>query len=914
MLFLKYLFFVGSVILLNWSDVKPLPCSTCPKQNVAEASESSSCGASEECDGSTPSSTTATATTTTAKSNSSLEEGDESGTVQTAILAIAIRTLTNGSSEERCSTSDCSSNGICFGHRLKPLCLCYKGFCGILCKQAVCPGHRGCNGHGWCLATSDSAKCLCQPDYGGKHSPQFVPMPLDSVARVAIVLSLFLSVVLAKPNLENILNTSPIRNRNNSADQSEQVEVDGEAENSSPVDGEVRSKPTRPQSAGESGHTFDINSDEEEQRLTHFQIVSLNWHHVETPYTVSVWILLASIAKILFHVHKRFGEAIPDSALLIVVGLVLGYALHQLHVSIELYNLKSTIFFLYLLPPIIFDAGYFMPSRQLFENWESVMLFAIVGTIWNTLSIGLTLHILGYLRLFSVPFSLFEILLFASLISAVDPVAVIAVFEEVHVNEFLFIHVFGEALFNDGVSVVSEYWTNLDFEWQKSDLLALADYLAGIGSFVVISLGGTFIGLLFAFLVSILTRFTGRVKTLAPVFIFVVPYLSYLTAEMFGLSAILAIVACGIAMKQYVKGNMTHDANSSVKYFVKMLSQCSETAIFMFLGLSSIASKHHWDTLFVSVTIVLCFVYRVIGVLVQCAFLNRFRKKKFSFTDQFVLSYGGLRGAIAFGLVVSLPAVIEAKQMFVTTCIAVIYFTVFLQGITIRPLLFLLKVEKQDMDYEQMMVEKVYNKYFDYTMAGIEDIVGQKGKHFFRDAFERFNANVLKPLLMRNVTRKTFDATDIVRAYNKITLQEALKIAQIGRKMIKAEHKPHTVSITSAYHDTMASGDGVHMLTLRGKDFGQYLMNQENTEMLYAIFSRLLDRKIEEMRRMQETRKSSDDDDIKQKEQREKGREAGGAAEETLETQSDTTERQVSRWRTTQSTTLAEVGVEESRT
>ena len=61
---------------------------------------------------------------------------------------------------------------------------------------------------------------------------------------------------------------------------------------------------------------------------------------------------------------------------------------------------------------------------------------------------------LGHFGVFTMSFNIFEILLFSALISAVDPVAVIAVFEEINVNEFLFINVFGESLFNDGVTVV----------------------------------------------------------------------------------------------------------------------------------------------------------------------------------------------------------------------------------------------------------------------------------------------------------------------------------------------------------------------------------------------------------------------------------------------------------------------------
>ncbi|EJW72028.1 hypothetical protein WUBG_17067, partial [Wuchereria bancrofti] len=89
-----------------------------------------------------------------------------------------------------------------------------------------------------------------------------------------------------------------------------------------------------------------------------------------------------------FHISKRVADTFPDSSLLIVVGLILGVLLKLSNVNDSIFNLEANIFFLYLLPPIIFDAGYFMPNRALFENFGSILVFAVFGTIWNCLAIG----------------------------------------------------------------------------------------------------------------------------------------------------------------------------------------------------------------------------------------------------------------------------------------------------------------------------------------------------------------------------------------------------------------------------------------------------------------------------------------------------------------------------------------------
>lgn len=91
----------------------------------------------------------------------------------------------------------------------------------------------------------------------------------------------------------------------------------------------------------------------------------------------------------------------------------------------------------------------------LFYEWCILLSKNIIFSFLSFLPLGVSLWLLGKSGLFGVETPLLDMFLFSALISAVDPVAVLAVFEEIHVNEILYIVVFGESLLNDAVTVVS---------------------------------------------------------------------------------------------------------------------------------------------------------------------------------------------------------------------------------------------------------------------------------------------------------------------------------------------------------------------------------------------------------------------------------------------------------------------------
>ncbi|XP_041779784.1 sodium/hydrogen exchanger 3 isoform X8 [Anopheles merus] len=506
-----------------------------------------------------------------------------------------------------------------------------------------------------------------------------------------------------------------------------------------------------------------------EHVVERYPVSQVDFSRVETPFVIGVWILSASIAKIGFHMTPKLSRIFPESCLLIVVGVIIGVLLRyatNLHVS----PLTPNTFFFYMLPPIILDAGYFMPNRMFFDNIGTILLMAVIGTIFNIATIGGSLWACGQTGIFGVDLPFLHIFLFSSLIAAVDPVAVLAVFEEIHVNEVLYIVVFGESLLNDAVTVVMYHMFEVYNEIGASEIIAV-DIVSGIASFFVVALGGTIIGVIWGFLTGLVTRFTDHVRVIEPIFIFVMAYLAYLNAEIFHMSGILAITFCGITMKNYVEQNVSHKSHTTIKYALKMLSSSAETIIFMFLGVATVNNKHVWNTWFVLLTIIFCSVYRILGVLILSALANRFRIHKLTKVDQFVMSYGGLRGAVAFALVLLVDVNhIPLQPMFLTTTIAVVYFTVFLQGITIKPLVKILNV-KRSSKRKPTMNERIHERFMDHMMAGIEDIVGKTGNYNIRDKFKRFDNRFIRPLLIKNLQGPE---PKILETYSKLTMRDAM--------------------------------------------------------------------------------------------------------------------------------------------
>lgn len=225
--------------------------------------------------------------------------------------------------------------------------------------------------------------------------------------------------------------------------------------------------------------------------------------------SMSIFFVLCVLALGILLIHLMLQtnfQYLPESVVIVFLGAAIGMIINLMsHQNIANWRKEEafspTAFFLVLLPPIIFESGYNLHKGNFFQNIGSIMVFAIFGTAISAFVIGAGIYLLGLAKV-AYKLSFVESFAFGSLISAVDPVATVAIFHALDVDPVLNMLVFGESILNDAISIVL---TTSVLESNNAATTSEAIIL-GLNRFCLMFFASAGIGVVFALISALLLK------------------------------------------------------------------------------------------------------------------------------------------------------------------------------------------------------------------------------------------------------------------------------------------------------------------------------------------------------------------------------------------------------------------------
>ncbi|XP_030376966.1 sodium/hydrogen exchanger 6 isoform X1 [Scaptodrosophila lebanonensis] len=385
-------------------------------------------------------------------------------------------------------------------------------------------------------------------------------------------------------------------------------------------------------------------------------------------------------------------------------------------------DLKATfdpeVFFNIILPPIIFHAGYSLKKKYFFRNLGAILMFAIVGTTLSAFLIGGFMY--GCVKLMpkylSSSFTFLDTLYFGALISPTDPLTILAIFHDLHVDVNLYALVLGESVLNDAVAIVlSGAIQNYGEHYSNTGEFETTAFLRSMSDFFSIFILSLLIGAIMGCFTALLTKFT-RVRDfplLESALFVLMSYSTFLLAEATELTGVVAVLFCGICQAHYTYNNLSESSRQRTKQIFDLLNFLAENFIFSYIGVSMFTfPKHHFDAGFIVTAFICAAIGRAVNVYPLSWLLNIKRKPKISSNFQHMLFFAGLRGAMSFALAIR-NTVSDARQTMLTATSLIVIFTVIIQGGAANFLLNWLKIPVGvDDETEQLnnyQVHSVYN-------------------------------------------------------------------------------------------------------------------------------------------------------------------------------------------------------------
>lgn len=478
--------------------------------------------------------------------------------------------------------------------------------------------------------------------------------------------------------------------------------------------------------------------------------------------TETLVIELLLIVSIVAAVVRRL--RIPYTVALVVAGLLLTF---RQPLRIEL---TPELILALFVPPLVFEAAFHIESRMLRENLVPLLALAVPGVVITTLVVGLLVS-------YGVGLSAETGLVFGALMSATDPVAVVALFRAVGAPKRLAVLVEGESLFNDGTAIVV-------FN------LALAASMSAAGGgerfglvpavvdFVRISFVGVGVGVGLGWIVA---RLVARIDDylIETTLTTVLAFGSYLVGERLHASGVLAVVAAGIVCGNFGPRGMSPTTRIVLFNFWEYLAFVANSLVFLLIGLEVNIPQLVSYARPIAVGVLAVLASRALVVYGLSPLVSR-HNHLVPRAYRHVLFWGGLRGAIGLALVLSLPQNFPERDVLRVMTFGVVLFTLLVQGTTMSPLMRRLGLVRRD----ESVLEQERRRGKLMALNAARERLEQR----FRDGMiSRPTWELIEPELEEEIRRSHDAQLELLRARPDLREEEAADARREGLRAQRAE-------------------------------------------------------------------------------------------------------------------------------
>ncbi len=496
-----------------------------------------------------------------------------------------------------------------------------------------------------------------------------------------------------------------------------------------------------------------------------------------------------------YFISKKLG--IPYTVLLVIAGILLvPISSVPVFSFLSTFNLTTDLLFFVFLPVLIFESAYNMNFKEAWENKMTISALAVIGLIISAaiIAFGGT----WMLGLFGVEVPFMAMLLFGTIISATDPVAVLALFKEFGAPKRLAMLFEGESLFNDA-SAFAIFIILLEVIRNGESLTG--SILPGLGTFFVMIIGGIafggFIGVLFS---KILEKIKDN-ENVEITLTMVVAHITFIFAEIISakliilghnvhVSSIIATVVASMVIGNYGRYKISPRVEEYMDKFWEYFAFVANSLVFIMMGslFAKLFQSHPQFLGPIFVAILVVTIARVIAVYLVTTPMNMFSEEEVIPSSlKKILAFGDLKGALAVIMLLFIPVDLQVagwnysyslKDFLTVITVGCIFFTLFVKapllGIIMNKLGINDLTEVEKLEYEEskvLMFSKVMARLKTFNKKGyVSDEVYKMLKSKYDKEFKSAKKNCVK---MAEKSSKTFEA--MLRLYAIGIEKHALK-------------------------------------------------------------------------------------------------------------------------------------------